>query len=226
MRLFFSSILLLIALSAFSQQKKFSLSVKTDDEGSVHGFSYWKTLFVSAGDPVYANDEFNSKKNNRTDNLDKGVYDVLIVSHFEQRAEKKVSLKNDTTIFISLKKLNKKTKPKSFSSRLKEGQSLYIIHNAIGMKAEKMLITLKNGKYVAKIFDINRDSLIAERELSAESLALLQKTEKEAAKFNKSSGCSAIETYTFWCNGKYFTVNGGTCSWTAWARLKKAFFGS
>ena len=87
-----------LPLSFFSQNKRLSLQIKTDNKPSLHGFSYWQQLKISSKDTSFAT-SFNRSNPDVFKNLKAGTYSITVSSVFNHQVTKKfvLSKKNQLT---------------------------------------------------------------------------------------------------------------------------------
>ena len=172
MRIILSVFFILTFCILFSQ-KSFSLQLKTDDKTSVHGISYWKDVKIIGADTIILlnSDELPEKK---ITGLKKGTYTIIFISLFGQQITKRVSVNSDTFVKAKLEKLNKKISPLVFSSKIKKGDTLYIIHNATGkIPGDKIAVTNSGGKYFAINYKGLSSEIVIKREISSEDIGHL-----------------------------------------------------
>ena len=107
---------------------------------------------------------------------------------------------------------------------MKNGDTLFILHNATGTSVDKIELRLIKDKgqfYILKYID----RLLAERTTLAKAdLEWIKSVERELASNKFVSGCSVIETYTLQLKGKYYSVNDNSCTWNGFARINSRFF--
>lgn len=223
----------LILTSLTYAQKKYFLILKTDDQTSVHGISFWRDVVISSPDTTIRY-QLHSTPGDTIHNVPEGKYTIHIRSIFDQVVSQKIRIRNNAAAFFSLAKKNKKVSPQVLSKKIKEGDTLFILHNASGMPlSERMAITRKNGKFYASIAAIEAGNTNAlhtavsgawTNELDEEKMTSIRQFEETIKTKNKSTGCSVIESYTVRLNGKYYSINDGTCEWAGFSKLLKTLF--
>jgi hypothetical protein len=224
MKFFLTFFFFLILSFGFSQKKLFSLTLKTDDQNSQHGCSYWQDVKISSKDTNFIY-KLHNNAGDKIDSLPAGEYVVTISSVFAQKVTKKVSLVKNETVKFSLEKLNKKVKPEVFSKKMKDGDTLYMLHNATGVYLnQKIGVTKKSGKYSAFFYKGISSEITKSYEEPYDAFMYLQQFEKESVNHDKITGCTALEVYTFRLNGKYYVIKDGTCKWSGFFQLITLFF--
>ncbi|MBC7864638.1 MAG: hypothetical protein IAF38_16820, partial [Bacteroidia bacterium] len=160
----------------------------------------------------------------KIENLPQGEFTVSIFSLFGQKISKKISLNKNAVLKFKLAKLNKKISPTVFSSKMKDGDTLYILHNASGMPLTTIGIAVLGTDYYALAFKEMGYKSDNKKKMNEGAIKFLQQTETGSHTHNKTSSCTVIETYTFQMNGKYYSVNDDTCQWINYKKLAGILF--
>jgi hypothetical protein len=214
---------LLFTLHVTAQIPSIQLTIETDQQSSVHGFYFWNEVVLLS----------TSEKRNATisptgnfifQHLPPGKYTLQFTSRFHQTFTKSIALKKNKKVKVKLRAQLKKSSSSAFTSKWKEGDTLYVLHNASGVSVDKqeLRFAVQQGKIIALLFENNKLSQRAE--LTEIQKKFLLEIEKEAVRLPGPGGCSVIESYTFQLNGKYFSFNDYTCSWNGFQRLRDNIF--
>jgi hypothetical protein len=148
----FSVTLLFVTLLARGQQR-FTLSIKTDDKITMHGFCYWQELQVKSKDTSFTTHLHRSNPD-EIKNLKAGTYTLTAVSLFNGRIAKKIEL-NKKTPPVKWKGLQafykRVTEKQSLSEKLKMNDTLFILYSSSADEnaKEKIGITKTANGYKA-----------------------------------------------------------------------------
>jgi hypothetical protein len=209
-------------IQAQNSPEFFNLKISTDQEISLHGNYFWDKAILSG------NKDTVCYINNQGDfiflKITPGKYRICLLSRFNQKLYKEIYVSKSTTVKLKSRKILKSTKAKSLFSKLRPGDTLYILHNTTGTSVEDLEFRIVKEKEKHFILKYIRRQLSLKKELDASGLDFIKKFESDliAKKFN--SGCSVIETYTMQLNGKYFSVNDNSCTWNGFYSLNTRFF--
>src|SRR5438132_279876 len=93
----FSFCFLLLNIPFFSQNKRATLQIKTDDKPSMHGFSYWQEIKISSKDTSFSASLHRSNPD-VFKNLKPESYTVTISSLFNHIVSKKILFNTKTPV--------------------------------------------------------------------------------------------------------------------------------
>lgn len=206
-----------------NENKNYTLEVKVIQDITLHGCFFWRNVIVK-DDSICKSIKINSDSKVIFTDLRDGKYTVNVVSHFNQIISKNITVNKNSTIIIKTKQKLKKIKTTSLLSRIKNSDTLQIIHNVTGGSIEREELKLIREKNIYHLLKYSNGEFVSKKQMSKEDFEFITQIEKELVSNNFSSGCSVIETYTFHLNGKYFSVNDNGCNWNGFSKLLNRFF--
>jgi len=211
------------------QNKRYSLSLKTDDKITMHGFSYWQELQVRSKDTSFTY-RLHSGNPDVIKNLKPGSYQLTARSLFNHTITKKVELGKKTP-FIKMKGLQALYKrvpeTKNLSEDLKLNDTLYIIYNsnASEEEREKIAITKTALGYKALQYRGLGNEIFQDMIFKDEFYKGVVNFETDGKKANSPKGETApkAEVYTIQLNKQIssFIVPG---EWKGLDKLKALIF--
>ncbi len=228
------TLLFICSFVLFSQnqfaQNNCVINISADDEVSMHGFSFWPEIKLSSSDTtIYY--ILHARSPEQITDLKPGVYTAKLTSIFGHEIIKTVDLtkKNVATLaFKGLKKYYKKSPVKeSFSSTMKVGDSLFIIHNATAVAIpviDKIAIVKLNDGYKALRYANLAKTPQIQRKIKNELFLQFRDAESHIRNVTNKNQCTTIETYSFEMSKKIFTINILDCTGIDLSKLIKEAF--
>lgn len=206
-----------------AQINNYTLEVKVIQDITLHGCFFWRNVIIQ-GDSIHKSIKINSDSKVLFTDLPEGKYSIKVVSQFNQTKTKNIELGKNSCIIIKTKQNLKKIKPTFLIRRIKNDDTLHIIHNVTGGSIDRVELKLVREKNIFYLLKYANKEFESKKQMSKEDLEFISKTERELISNNFSSGCSVIETYTMHLNGKYFSVNDNSCEWNGFSKLINRFF--
>lgn len=151
-KILFSVTLFFISVLVWGQQR-LSLSLKTDDKITMHGFCYWQELQVRSKDTSFTT-RLHRGNPDEIKGLKAGTYTLTAFSVFNGKVTKKVEL-NKKTAPVNWKGLQafykRVPEKESLSEKLKLNDTLFILYNSSADESvkEKIGITKTAAGYKA-----------------------------------------------------------------------------
>ena len=228
-RIIFSFFFTLLFSLLSGQNHRLTLSVKSDDKITIHGFCYWQELHVKSKDTSFVH-RLHSGNPDALKNLKPGAYSLTALSVFNHRITKKVEL-NKKTPLIKIKGLEtfytRVSETKSLSEKLKLSDTLYILYSSSSNEnaREKIAITKTKSGYKAIQYEGISNKVFQEMQFKEEMYKAVSKFEADAKKTNspKAETAPKAEVYTIELNKEIisFIVAG---EWGGLGNLKAALF--
>lgn len=228
-KLFFSVACIFSTLFLFCQNQRYSLSVKTDDKISMHGFSYWQVLELKSKDTAFTY-RLHSGNPDIIHNLEAGTYTIAVSSLFNDRVKKKVVLKKKTPL-VKIKGLQSFYKripeTQTLSEKLKLNDTLYILFSSSANESvkEKIGLTKTTLGYKALQFQGTSHEIFQEMLIKDDMYKEVLQFEKDGKKANspKAETAPMAEVYTLELNREMisFIVPG---EWGGLNKLKAILF--
>ncbi len=223
--IFFSFCFIFFSTASFSQSKRLPLQLKSDDKPSLHGFSYWQQIKISAKDTSFTT-SLHRANPDVFKNLKAGVYTITISSLFNHHVSKEIALNKKTplTKITGLTSFYSKTSGSiKLSEKIKLNDTLYIIFSATQNESlkEKLAVTkIKNGYNVIQYRGISNE-VFQEMQINETTYKSVIKFEAEGKKANspKAETAPIAEIYTLELNKEIttFIVPG---QWNGMSNLK------
>lgn len=221
------SFALVFPLSLFSQRH--SLSVKTDDKITIHGFSYWQELRVKSKDTSFTY-RLHQGNPDVIKNLKAGTYELTALSLFNHKITKKTSVpvKTATVAVKGLQKFYTRVpETQCLSQKLKMGDTLYILFNSTADEnvKEKIAVTKNKEGYKAIQYQGIGHEIFQQMQFKDAAFASVINFEKDGKKANspKAETAPKAEVYTIELNKEIisFIVPG---EWHGLDKLKAVLF--
>jgi hypothetical protein len=209
--------------------QRVSLSVKTDDKITMHGFCYWQELQLKSKDTSFTY-KLHSGNPDVIKNLKPGTYTLTARSLFNNVLCKKVEVNKKTPLvkFKGLQAYHKRMSDgKNLSEKLKLNDTLYILYNSNANEAdrEKIAITKTAQGYKALQYRGISNEVFQDMQFKDEFYKDVIKFESEGKKANSPKGETApkAEIYTVALNKELvsFIVPG---EWGGLGKLKAMLF--
>lgn len=219
----------LFSLFVQSQSSRYSITVKTDDRLSMHGFCYWQEMLVKSADTLFTH-RLQHGTQNVIRNLKPGKYELTAISLFNGRISKKVDVKKKN-ILVKMKGLQAYYKrvegTVSLSEKLKVNDTLFIVYNSNSdeNRKEKIAVTRMKLGYKAIQYVGISSEVFQEMQFKDEFYKQVIKFEQEGKRAHTPKGDAApkAEIYTLALNREIlsFIVPG---EWEGLNTLKALLF--
>ncbi len=200
-KVIFSLTLLFLSSFCLAQTHRLTLSVKTDDKITIHGFCYWQELLVKSKDTSFVH-RLHSGNPDVIKNLKHGSYAISAVSVFNHRVTKKVEL-NKKTPLIKIKGLEvfytRVNETQHLSEKLKLNDTLYIIYSSSANESikEKIGVTKTKSGYKAIQYVGLSNKIFQEMQFRDEAYKAVIKFESDSKKANSPKAETAPQAEVF-----------------------------